>query len=441
MSESGLRRALGLRQGVAIVVGTMVGSGIFFKQNVMAKSLGRLDLILLVWLAGGVISLLGGLVYAELAAMIPESGGAYVYLREAWGRCPAFLAGWTDFFFARSASTGALAVAAATLLGCQGATLPAVAIVIIALLAGWNVVGVEGSGRLQDIALFFKVSGLVLVTGLPLLYLDSESFLASRSVPATPAWAAAFLAVLWAYDGWYNVTTVAEEMQEPQRQVPRALLVGVGLTMVLYLAINLGIHASVPMEELAASATPAADMVSRLAGPIGGRVLNLFLLISVLGTLNAGLLCGPRIFFAMARDGLAPRAFATVHDRYATPHRAIIAYSVWSTVLVVAGEYLRGKESLFDLLTNYVIFGIMVFSALTALAIYVLRARQPERERPYRCWGYPATPALFLASLLWILGLNFWERPFESTVGLGLIAAGLPYFVWMQRKNASTTTD
>ncbi len=411
------------------MVGTVVGSGIFFKQNVLAAQVGRLDWILALWLAGGLLAFMGGLIYAELGAMLPRSGGAYVYLREAYGEPVAFLMGWASFFFSRSAAVGALAVASAELLGLPSMVKAPGALLLIAALATWNVRGVKQAGQLQDLAFYLKVGGLLLVATLPFFFWSKADQLGASLPVAATSWAAAFGAVLWAFDGWYNVTTVAEEMADPQSQIPRSLLGGIALVTFLYLAINLAIHAVVPMEELAESGQPTALMVGKLLGPIGETLIRALILGSVLGTLNACILCGPRVFYSMASDGLAPAVMAEVHSHFATPSKSILLFSGWSGLLVIAAEFVRGEESLFDLMTNYVIFGVMVFSALAAAAVIVLRYRHPEWERPYRCWGYPLTPVLFLISLAWLLCLNFWERPGHSLAGLLLIGSGLPYYV------------
>lgn len=435
-----LKSVLEFRHSLAIVVGTVIGSGIFFKQNVLAQSLGRLDWILAVWLGGGLLAAMGALIYAELGTMMPESGGAYVYIREAYGRFWAFLLGWTTLFFSRPAASAALAVAAAVLMGCQGALIPLAAVLLLASLGAVNVLGTRSSGQFQQWAFWFKVGGLLLLIVLPLLFAPTETQLSSYHTVDNPAWGGAFLAVLWAYDGWYNVVSVSEEVKDPAHSLPRALVGGVALVTVLYLLVNLSIHQVLSMESLADSQQPAADMVEALLGPEGAAILRALLLISVIGTLNAGILCAPRLFFAMARDGLMPSKLAEVHPRFGTPAVAVVIYCLWATLLIILAESLRGKTNLFDLLTNYVILGVLLFSCMTVLSLVVLRHSQPDRKRPYRCWGYPLTPLLFLLSLVWLIGLNLWESPLTSLAGLGLIALGVPLY-WSTRRHHQRGTS
>ena len=435
MSQT-LRKGLGLFSGISIVVGTVVGSGIFVKQNVMAQKLGRLDWILLVWLAGGLLTAMGSLVYAELASSMPESGGAYVYIREAYGRFVAFLMGWTQLFFSRPAATGALAVLCASLAGLDGLPQVAGAVTLIVVLSLINILGVENSGRFQFVALLFKCAGLLAVSALPLFLPPPESALGTSNPVTEVSLATAFLAVLWAYDGWYNVTTVSEEIADPGKNLPRALIGGVSLVTLLYLLTNLGIHSAVPMQDLANSSQPAALMVENLAGKNGALLFRCLVLGSVLGTLHVGLLCAPRVFFAMGRDGLLPTSFAETHQRFKTPVLAILVYGAWSVLLVLVSHLFRGEESLFDTLTNYVIFGVLLFSALTCCTLFVLRKKFPDRERPYRCVGYPVTPLIMLASIIWLLSLNLIERPVPSLISVGIIFLGAPlYRRWKPKEN------
>lgn len=426
-----LDSVLEYRHGLAIVVGTMVGSGIFFKQNVLAQSLGRLDWILAVWLAGGLVAAMGALVYAELSTMIPESGGAYVYVREAYGRFWGFLLGWTTLFFSRPAASAALAVAAAVLMGFEARTVPVVAALLILGLGWLNVRGTRHSGQFQHLALWLKVGGLVLLSAWGLLAAEGATQVSSP--PAQAGWGAAFLAVLWAYDGWYNVASVSEELRDSAHALPRSLLGGVALVTLLYLSFNLALHLVMPIETLAASEQPGADFVEALWGPGGATFFKILLVGSVIGTLNAGILCAPRLFFAMARDGLMPVTLARTHDRFQTPAAAVAAYCCWATLLVFLAEATRGQVNLFDLLTDYVVLGVLIFSCMTVLSLMLLRRTQPERPRPYRCWGYPYTPVAFLGTLLWLIGLNLYESPGTSLVGLGLVGLGAPFYLFFRK--------
>lgn len=432
-----LERGLGLKEALAIVLGTVVGSGIFFKPNVVAECLGRLDLILLVWLAGGAVSAAGSLVYAELAAMMPEAGGAYVYIRQAYGRFFAFLLGWTSFWVARSAAVAALAVAAATLLDVlvplSGGAQRGVAVGLIVFLGAVNLVGVKPSGYLQDAAAVFKAGGLALLSAAPFCLAGGSFAHWSTTRPVEPALATAFLAVLWAYDGWYNVATVAEEVKDPERDLPRALVMGVGLATVLYLLANLAFHFALSMDAVAGAEQVGAEVARAILGDGGAALVAVLVLGSVVGTLNASILCGPRVFFAMARDGLFLRPLARVHPTFKTPSNSILAFCAWSIVLVLAGDAFSGERRLFDVLTDYVIFGVMVFSIMAAGALFILRRRAPDAPRPYRCWGYPLLPSAFVAVLGWLLAITFAERPVASLTGLAFILAGAPVY-WLMRR-------
>lgn len=474
-----LLRALGLFTAVALVVGSVIGSGIFAKPGTIAGSGLSFPTILSVWMLGGALCVLGGLCFAELAAMLPRAGGPYVYLREAFGRPTAFLFGWTEVLLARPASCGALAMmfAGATFAAAGGTedVWPqiGVALTLIGGLAWINVVGVVWGGRVQNVTTLIKAGGVAAVAILPfaLLPWNSEAItwsnygsrLAADQTPQEPflaQYAVVLLAVMWAYDGWHHVTPIAEEIRDPQRNVPRALFIGIGIIISLYLSANLAYYGVLSMTELAKAGQDGAFAAAvRLLGSGGGAALTAVIMCSTLGAINSNLLFSPRVAYAMGRDRVFFAALGRVHANYRTPSVAIVVQGLMSMALVVAAGLLKlaltdvdrdtiddsrlarmvatiQDDSIFTLLTNFVIFAASIFYVLCVAAVIVLRWRQPDAPRPYRTFGYPYTPLAFLVVYGWFLWAIYVERPFEAQVGLLLIALGLPVFFVFRRKNS-----
>ena len=460
-SRPGLLRALGPGMAMAIVVGNVIGSGIFAKPGEIAANGGNFPLIISGWIVGGILCLLGALCFAELAAMLPRAGGLYVYLREAYGRETAFLFGFNEFVFGRPASIGALAMFFVSLgagaAGLKLSTLAAVqlAIAVIAVMAWVNVMGVIWGGRVQGVTTVVKAGFLGVIALLPfaLQAAGYESVHWSNySTTITPEkqslatqFAAVLLAVLWAYNGWHDVAPVAEEIRDPQKNIPRALLGGVCLLILLYVGANLAYHAVLSMEQVKAAGEGTAQvMIQTLLTPLGGRmaavgaaVMSAVIMCSVFGAINSNLLLGPRISFAMGRDDVFFRQLGQVHVNYRTPAVSIVVQAGMSILLVVASGILVAyverfrEKSIFTLMTDYVTFSASIFYMLCVLGVMILRQTHPEWERPYRTWGYPAVPLVFLASYVWFLGQVYVAKPDESHTGLVLIAAGLPvYYAW-----------
>jgi len=472
-SVPALTRALGPSMATAVVVGSVIGSGIFLKPGHIAAEVGHFGWILFVWVLGGLLCALGALCFAELAAMLPRAGGLYVYLRAAYGDLVAFLFGWTETLLARPASTGALAVAFAgslsVALDWQASEWSQVmfASLLVLGLALVNMVGVVWGGRMQLAVTLVKAGFLAFVALSPLLFapvsgwqVDAANY-GTTVEPRQAAWSAqlgaALLAVLWAYNGWEAVTPLAEEIKEPERNLPLALFLGVGLLMVLYVGANVTYHGVLTMEEMRAAGDHAAErMLERLAGPRGRQLMSAVIMCSTFGAINTNLLYGPRVGFAMARDGLFFRSLAGIHARYRTPVVAILLSATLSIGLMIAitlgkqafegvvvGEsdrfldrFVRSlqADSTFDLLTNLVIFSLSVFYALAVLAVILLRRRHPEWPRSYRTWGYPWTPVVFLAVYVWFLGQVYRGNPVETRAGLGVLLAGFPAFWWFRRR-------
>jgi basic amino acid/polyamine antiporter, APA family len=426
-----LPRRLGLLDSVAIVIGIVIGGGIFLVPNLVARSLGSIPLILAVWIFAGVVTFFGALACAELGAAWPSTGGQYVYVRDAYGPLAGFLCGWSTFTVARSAQVAWLAVIFPLYLGYFVPIGPAaskvIALAAIAAFAAINYRGARAGAAVQKSFTAAKVAGLLLIIG--------SAFFAAPNVAAAPAVSAPFsisafgvalISCLLAYDGWVQLTFVAGEIRDPQRNVLRALALGTVAVIAIYLLANIAYLRVLTIPEIAASEHVGASAAERGLGPAGGKLVSAIILISILGTLNGCFLTTPRVYFAQAADGLFFRRFAEIHPRFQTPSFAIVAQAIWSAVLVVTGSY----ESLIE----YALFAMWLSYGVMVGAVLVLRRTRPDAPRPYRMWGYPLTPLLFLAVTAWFLGNMLVTKPGPSLASLGLIATGLPaWFIWKGR--------
>jgi amino acid transporter len=475
---SGLIRALGPWTSTAIVVGGIIGSGIFKKPWVVADSIPYSAGAALVWITGGVIALLGALAIAEVAVMFPHAGGNYVFLRDGYGRLAGFLWGWVEFGIIRSAGLAALATMFAESFGSVlgnhafqntfGLHLGdrplgdwgqiSVVIGVIVALAIVNTLGVRWGGGLMLGITSIKVGTLMLVALAPLLVLmfASAGTTAPRPDPAnlSPFWSGTFnfgnfgfalVAVLWAYHGWMDAAPVAGEIRNPQRNIPIAMVLGVLIVIGLYLSANLGYYLLIPQQEIAQmkNTTVVAEFAMRLIGPIGAAAASAAVMCSVFGALNGNILVTPRLLYAMGEDGLAPRALGAVHPRFRTPAAAIVTLTVWTVLLVLVGAFLTQSrlpafemfgrridlnvpegKSLFDLMTDFAIFGAVIFETLAVSTIFVFRRRFPGAERRYRCWGYPFVPALHVAFMSLVLVNMFWKQTTEALAGVAFIGLG-----------------
>lgn len=487
--QAGLLRALGPGAAIAVVVGNTIGSGIFLKPGRIAEDGGDFALIITAWVTGGLLSILGALSFAELATMLPRAGGLFVYLREAYGRPVAFLFGWNEFLFVLPGSIAALAMAfigsLATAAGWPRgmAAQVACAIGLIAGMAWVNFMGVIWGGRVQVATTLIKAAGVGLAALAPFVFhlwtgagIDGANYRSALATsgaalgapapaekPAPPAesapWATRLglilLAVMWAYNGWHGVTPVAEEIRDPARNIPRALFGGVGIVILLYLAANVAYHGVLSMAEMAAAGDHAAEeMARRLLGGAGVTAISGIIMVSTFGAINSNMLLGPRVSFAMGRDDVFFRQLGRVHASYRTPATAIAVQAVMAAALVVVSAVLKrlmagvdaaavpsatlGKavltlqrDSIFTLLTNFVIFAASIFYMLGVMAVFLLRKKRPDWPRTYRTWGYPVVPALFLLAYAWFLWRVYLDKPFEAHAGLVLIGLGLPvYFAW-----------
>mgnify|MGYP006273036345 CR=1 FL=1 len=461
VAQPSLVRAMGLGMAVAVVVGNVIGSGIFAKPGRIAAEAGDFKLIMVAWVVGGVLSLMGALSVAELAAMLPQAGGLYVYLREAYGKLTAFLFGWSEFLFHRPASTGALSVMCVVnfskALGwdCSAADQVMISAGIILSLSFVNIVGVAWGGRMQVVTTVLKVGFIIMIILLPGLmwllgkYQPQWSNYGTSVTPNQPnfatQFAAAMLAVSWAYDGWHGITPVAEEIKDPQRNVPRALFVGIGVLALLYITANLSYHLVIPMPQMVEpkenQQLVATLTLKEMFGPIGQTLMSVGVMLSTLGAINSNLLYGPRVSFAMGRDRVFFSQLGAVHATCRTPAFAIAVQGLMAVVLVCASlgltawvSYFKDK-SLFDILTNYIVFSASLFYVGAVASVFVLRKKHPEWERPYRTWGYPWLPAAYIAFYAVFLSFVFKGNPGEALIGVGLIAAGWPvYLIWNRQQ-------
>lgn len=451
-SHPTLPRVLGLFDATMMVVGSIIGSGIFLKVGNVDRALqvyGFLP-ILGVWVGVGVVTLCGSLALAELGAMYPQAGGPYLYLREAYGRLPAFLWGWTEFWVVRTGSVGALACATVIYftelvpLPVWGQATLAVAIVIG--LSIINMISTRWGATVQNLATVAKVvflGGLIL---LPLVLSKIEPHNlepvwtsppdgGTGSITFWKAIGVAMIAVLWPYDGWINLGPVAEEIREPQRNVPRALTLGLGIVIVVYVGAILSYHLTLTTDHLSKSATVAADVFNVLFGPTGAKIAALGVMCSTFGATNSNMITGPRIYFAIARDGLIPRWVQQIHPTRQTPANSILIQAIWTTLLIVIFYVWKDKpKDAFDGLTDSVICAGLIFYSLTVGAVYVLRITQPDLPRPYKTWGYPVTPALLLLAYAGAFSSLVMAQWWETVCVLGFIAAGAVYYWWASRR-------
>lgn len=444
-----LTRSLGLRDATALVVGTIIGTGVFLKTAVMAQHLGSPVWILVAWGASGVLSLAGALAYAELGGMFPRAGGEYVFLREAYGPLPAFLFGWQRFWIGSPGSIAAYGVGAATFLT---PLLPAtlhdyrtfMGISFVGMFTALNCLTVAFGGRVQSLVTALKIT---MVTGLTMaiFVLPSGATLVNISAgsdgvfPGFKAMGTAMIAALWAFDGWNNLPMAAGEIKDPGRVLPRALLVGTFAALAIYMATNFAYCYALPFSDVVTSystkypdSLPVASKAAiSIFGPLGVSVLSLAFVLSALGAMNGSILMSARVPFAMARDRLFFRVLGNVHRTSQVPMTAILVQGAWACVLALSGT--------FDQLTDYVIFAAWIFYAACGSAVFVLRQKRPDAPRPFRTPGYPWVPALFILVSLWLLMNTLLTTPRESLIGLAFIAAGLPMYVFFQRRNKSVS--
>jgi APA family basic amino acid/polyamine antiporter len=449
-----LKRDLGPWAAASIVVGTVIGSGIFIVPNTMTQRLGSAEWVFFVWVFGGLLSLSGALTYAELSAALPGAGGEYVYLKLAYGPLFSFIYGWTQTWVAKSGSIATLATAFFLYFGnfrpevnTVAFTVPLpigpdwkplevtwgqlLAMILIMGLGGVNYCGVKLGGRVQVVVTICKVG---LIGGVILFGLTFPGGSASNLVSHTPAAAgiagffAALVSALWAYDGWNNVGMVASEIREPQRNLPRALIFGTIAVIAIYLLANAAYFFVLNAGEVANSRLVAAEMMRRVAGQNGADAVSIAAMISIFAALNGSILSGSRVPYAMAFDGFFFSPLASVNERYRTPGVAILLLSAWSAILVLSGRY--------DQLVTLVIFPSWILYGMTTASVLVLRRKEPDLPRPYRTLGYPVVPIVFVFVALALLVSTLLDSPRESGLGLVLIATGLPFYSYWKRRRS-----
>lgn len=445
-SSAGLARVLGARQAAAIVVGTIIGSGIFLIPSEMMRDTGSSALVYLAWIAGGVLSLFGAMTYAELGAMLPYAGGEYVYLREAYGGTVAFLDMWTYFAVAKPGSIAAVAIGLARTLAffptfhwldtpvahapmaLYGSQIFAIAVAW--LITGLNYLGIKKAGDFQLFFTVLKVILIVVVVGFCFFSVRGAWSNFSTSLPHAVGgfngFMLALVATLWAYDGWSDLTMVAGEVRGPGRNLPLALIGGMIVVGILYMATNAGIQYVLPAGVIAATGRPAIAALSVVAGPAGAALVTAVMALSIFVALNGTVMSGARIPFAAARDGLFFRWFARVHPRFHSPSAALVAQGLLASVLLL---FLRRFEQLFDL----AIFAEWLFYMLAASTVFVFRRKIPAQQRPYRVWGYPWLPALFVISAAAVLVSSYVGNLKGSLIGTVLILSGLPILLLVRK--------
>ncbi|HEY1188589.1 MAG TPA: amino acid permease [Gemmata sp.] len=479
-----LPRVIGPWVATAIIIGTVIGSGVFKKGRNVADNVPEFGLVMAVWVLGGALALLGALALAEVAVLFPRAGGNYVFLREGYGRWAGFLWGWVEFWIIRSASIAALAtmftesfhdVLRQSIAPGQKVDVLSfwprqlMTALVIGGLAVVNVRGTALSGRLQFAITVLKVGSLLFIITVPFVVyaVVAGPTHPPRVAHLSPTWptglfginwsgfGVALVGVLWAYNGWMNIAPIAEEVKEPNRNIPLSLLLGVCALIALYCGANVAYNLVLPREVIIAkdseghlSATPlATEFCAALLGPIGVVLASAIVMTSVFGALNGNLLVGPRLLYAMGHDRLAPASFGRLHPQYQTPALAILVMAGWSALLVLCVGALtqytvpkvplgfteldlnvpRGKSP-FDIMTDFVIFGSVTFETLAVATIFVFRWKIPAtpENRAYKCWGYPVVPVLYIAIMGLVL-LNFFVNPesrTEALVGMGFIASG-----------------
>ncbi|MEO8597593.1 MAG: amino acid permease [Candidatus Solibacter sp.] len=446
-----LKRALGAWAAASIVVGTVIGSGIFLVPRTMIQRVGSVDAVFAVWVVGGLLSMAGALSYAELAAALPEAGGEYAFLREAYGPLWGFLYSWTQMWVAKSGSIATLATGFFLYLttffeplkgvvytiplpiGPNGGPLEIqygqlFAIVLILALAWLNYFGVKLGGNVQVAVTLLKVVLIAAIILAGLFWGEAHAPAAASVGPLTfSGFIAALVAALWAYDGWNNVSMVSSEIKDPQKNLPRALIGGTLCVVVIYMLANAAYFKVLAPAEVAGSTRVAAEMMRKIFQAPGAGAVSIAAMISIFAALNGSILSGARVPYAAARDGYFFKRMAWVHPDYHTPGVSIVALNVWACVLVLSGKY--------DDLFNLVIFASWILYGMTAAAVLVLRSKRPELVRPYRTLGYPAVPLLFVTGAIILLISTAIERPRESVMGLGLMGLGIPfYYFWKRRK-------
>ena len=429
MLKAELPRKLGLLDATVILIGTVIGSAIFIVPSAVARSLPSTGLILAAWALGGLLTFFGALAYAELGAMMPDTGGQYVYLREAYGPLVGFLSGWASFLVMQSGAIATVCAGFSIYLSYFVKLSPLegklASVALIAVLTAVNYRGVRLGAGVQRVFTFLKLAGLAVVVISAFLgprHAADSSVVPSAAFSAS-SFGVAMIACLWAYEGWNCVSFVAGEVKRPERNLLLALALGTGSLIAIYLTANIAYMRALSLPELAASGRVAATVAETTMGAIGGKLVSLTILLSIIGAANGGILTFARIYFAQAHDGLFFQAVGKVHRRFETPHVSIVVQGIWVSVLALSGTY--------EILFSYVVFAAWIFYGLAVMGVLVLRRKAPNAPRPYKMWGYPVTPLLFAGISFWFVVNTIVSTPGPSVMGLAIVAAGIPvYYIW-----------
>src|SRR5213593_4545390 len=443
-----LTRRLGLWSAVAVLVGSTIGSGIFRTPAGVAQRVDDVPLFLLAWVLGGAVVLCGALTYSELAAAFPRSGGVYVFVREAFGPLPAFLFVWAELWVIRPGAYGAIGITASAYtlrtLGLDPAAIIAAIGPVdiraeqllgagyIVLVGTVNYFGIHRGAVLQNLSTVFKVGALALLVlvgfalGSPSADLPAGGIFAQRASVGLSSFLLAMVAILWAYDGWADLAFVGGEVKDPQKTLPRALLIGTATVVVLYLSANLVYLYLIPIEQMKHAELVAADVARLVIGPAGVVVVSAAIAVSTFGTLNGSMMTAPRIFFAAAEDGLMPRFIARVDPKNHAPTAAVVLMTVMGMIFILVRT--------FTALADQFIIGIWPFYALAVAGVFALRRARPQLERPYRTWGYPFVPLVFLVAALFLLGNYLVRETASFAVDIGIILTGVPVYLWLARR-------
>lgn len=455
-----LLRKLNLLDTTFLVIGAIVGSGIFMTTGFIAENLASPWMILVVWIIGGFIALSGALAFAELGAMFPRAGGQYVYLREAYGPMAGFLYGWGFFWVIECGGIAALAVGFGEYFGYFFPTLSTQSFLLQWNIAGWhyslsagqlvavasililsavNYFGIKSGIVVQNIFTFLRIASIAVLvilglavgkkagaTTLPLLFSGGSGFNFKLI-------GLALIAVLWTYDGWYSVNCTAEEIKQPEKNLPLGLILGTLTVTLIYLLMNIIYVLALPVDLMKGIARIGELASTQLFGPTATFFVSAMIMVSIFGCLSATVIYGPRVYFAMAEDRSFFQSMTHIHPRYHVPSKAIIWQAVWSSLLCLTGTY----KDLFE----YVVFSLVIFFAATGLAVIVLRFKRPDAPRPYRAWGYPVLPLLFVLINLAVFVNTIWAQPRQSAVGLVILLVGIPAFLYWRSKSPVPPTN
>lgn len=451
-------RKLNLLDTTFLVIGAVIGSGIFMTTGFIAEYLPSPGLILIVWLVGGFIAISGALSFAELGAMFPQAGGQYIYIREAYGSWAGFFYGWGFFWFIMCGGIAALAVGFAEYLGYfvpflstqsylfqlsvlglnySLSTGQLVAVASILILSGVNYFGIKSGIVVQNIFTFLRLASVAaiiifgLVLGKKSGILNYNQFFSSETGFSLNAFIMPFglalIAVLWTYDGWYSVNCTAEEIKKPERNIPLGLLLGTLTVTLVYFLVNLVYIMALPVDKMKGVARIGELASTQLFGPAVTFIISAAIMVSIFGCLSATVLYGPRVYFAMAEDGSFFKSMTFIHPRYRVPTKALLGQALWSALLCLSGTY----QDLYE----FVVFALVIFFAATGLSVIVLRYKQPERKRPYRAWGYPILPIFFVLINLAVFFNTVVAQPLKSMIGLIMLFMGIPAFLYWKKKS------